>query len=79
MKYFYVILILTLLSCGNDKKPLSKTVTALKSEITITYLDGKIELEVFISKVGEQSKMRSAENLCLQIHGVNKVTFIQKV
>lgn len=51
----------------------------LIENIVIHYLDGKIELEVFINKIVEQSKMLSAENQCLQIHGVNKVTFIQKV
>ena len=57
----------------------SSGLNILIENTVIHYLDGKIELEVFISKVGEQSKMRSAENQCLQIHGVNKVTFIQKV
>lgn len=45
----------------------------------IHYLDGKIELELLLSKTCEQSTMHSVKNQCLQVSGVNKVTFTQKV
>jgi cation diffusion facilitator family transporter len=51
----------------------------LVENIVIHYLDGNIELEILLSEVSESSKMQSAKNQCLNILGVNKVTFIQKV